>query len=573
MRKNNVGLALVPLLVAACSDGADTANDDPATTATVPVTTATMTAGATSVTATSAGTTVTTAAATSGTTTGTSSGVTGTGGATSATTAPDGTTTDSVTTGTGGMTSAATSGSGGTTATSGGGAGGTGGNVPGTCPYTPPQLPETFPADWSSDEVILFNDDGAWTWYSDERAVVDAESGKLIVSSDANGSSRNGNVDVVIHDIASGENDRFMLGDLNPDDHNNAAILVKGPGEYLAFWAGHNENCNSYWRNYSGGTWGSQQIFNWSQHSSPCPWSNPPRSVTYNNLWNMSAENKIYNFSRTVDTSPNLLVSSDDGASWTYGGRLTATPQVGYVAGYYKYWGNGVDRVDFLATDNHPRDYDNNLYHGYVQGGKIYNSTGEVIDDNLSDATAKEITDYTKVYATGTQTNGLTLNFLWNIDIVRYEDGTIAALWKARNNGTLGQSDPDHRMLYSRFDGTSWTATYLAKAGKKLYDSEQDYIGLGALDPDDPHVIYISTPYDPRDDTTDLGQHEIWKGVTCDDGATFTWTPVTMNSGVDNLRPIVPKWDAENSALLWFRGSYSSAQSYNEEVVGIISQR
>jgi len=432
---------------------------------------------------------------------------------------------------------------------------------------------KTLPANWSFGEVVQFNDDGAWTWYSDERAVVDAEGGKIIVSSDANGGNRRGNVDIVIHDIASGENERFVLGDLKPDDHNNAAILLKGPGEYLAFWAGHNESCTSYWRSYSAGSWSGQEVFNWSQHSSPCPWSNPPRRVTYNNLWNMSAEHKIYNFSRTVGTSPNLLVSSDDGATWTYGGRLTSTPRVGYVAGYYKYWGNGVDRIDFLATDAHPRDKDNSLYHGYVQGGKVHDSMGNVIDDDISDTHAEAITQYTKVYATGTQTNGLTLRFLWNIDIVRYEDGTVAALWKARNNGMIGQANPDHRMLYSRFDGSVWTATYLAKAGKKLYDSEQDYIGLAALDPDDPDVIYISTPFDPRNDTTDLGRHEIWKGVTCDDGATFIWTPVTMNSSVDNLRPIVPKWDAENSALLWFRGSYSTAQSYDAEVVGIISER
>jgi hypothetical protein len=155
---------------------------------------------------------------------------------------------------------------------------------------------------------------------------------------------------------------------------------------------------------------------------------------------------------------------------------------------------------------------------------------------------------------------------------VRYEDGTIGGLWKARVNGVQGEASPDHRMLYSRFDGEEWSHTYLGKAGLKLYDSEQDYVGLAALDPDDPHVIYMSTPIDPRDDTTDLGNHEIWKGVTCDDGASFTWTPITMNSSVDNLRPVVPKWDTQNTALLWFRGTYQTAQIYDEEVVGIVTR-
>jgi hypothetical protein len=416
-------------------------------------------------------------------------------------------------------------------------------------------------------------DDGAWTWYSDERVVVDAAGGKIIVSSDANGGSRNGNVDVVIHDVATRQNSRFVLGDLGPDDHNNGAILVKSPGQYLVFWAGHNENCNTYWRHYSGTQWGAQQIFNWGQHSAPCPWTQSMRSVTYNNVFKMSAEGKLYNFTRTVDTSPNFLVSSDNGQTWTYGGRLTSTPQVGYVAGYYKYWGNDVDRIDFLATEAHPRDNDNSLYHGYIEGGQVYDSLDRVVDSNLNDTNAREIVSYTRVFQTGTTLQGLRLNRLWNFDVVRYADGTIGALWKARVNGTQGEANPDHRILYSRFNGTSWTSTYLVRGGEKLYDSEQDYVGGAALDPDDPHVIYVSTPFDPRNDTTNVGQHEIWKGVTCNDGASFTWTPITMNSAVDNLRPVVPKWDTRNTALLWFRGTYQTAQIYDEEVVGIVTQR
>jgi len=61
--------------------------------------------------------------------------------------------------------------------------------------------------------------------------------------------------------------------------------------------------------------------------------------------------------------------------------------------------------------------------------------------------------------------------------------------------------------------------------------------------------------------------------VTCDNGATFVWVPMTMNSEHENLRPAVPKWDAKNSAVLWFRGDYQTAQMYGAEVVGIIGQR
>ncbi len=479
-----------------------------------------------------------------------------------------------------------TGGSGGTTGGSGGNAtGGTGGSANPTCPYTPPEDPDPFPQNWTSSEVTLFNDNGGWTWYNDERVVVDPDEGKIIVSSAASTASSEGantEIHAVIHDLATGENDKMALGSLSySDDHNNGGIVVKAPGEYYVAWAHHNVDCNTYWRNYADGSWGAQQTFQWN--SEGCPWGppEPPEQqshVTYNNPWKLSAEGRIYNFIRSVDTSPNFLLSEDDGQTWEFGGRLTASPQQGYNAGYYKYWGNGVDRIDFFATEAHPRDANTSVFHGYIKDGKTYDSFDNEIDGNLFDPNAPEIKEFTTVFpATGT-INGVTLNHLWNFDIARYEDGTIGVLWQGREGGGgKANTNPNHRILYSRFDGTEWTSTYLVRGGRTLYRDqsdwwEEDYLGGAALDPDDPHVIYVSTPIDPRDDTTTYDVHEIWKGVTCDEGASFEWTPLTMNSPNENLRPAVPKWDAQNTAVLWFRGNYQTAQRYSAEVVGIVSQ-
>ena len=38
--------------------------------------------------------------------------------------------------------------------------------------------------------VIVFNDNGGWSWFEDERAVVDTSTGTLLVSSVANAASR-----------------------------------------------------------------------------------------------------------------------------------------------------------------------------------------------------------------------------------------------------------------------------------------------------------------------------------------------------------------------------------------------
>jgi hypothetical protein len=164
----------------------------------------------------------------------------------------------------------------------------------------------------------------------------------------------------------------------------------------------------------------------------------------------------------------------------------------------------------------------------------------------------------------------------WNIDVQRYADGSIATLVSARANNNVGGGssaiNPDHDFLYCRYNGSQWTYTYLGKAGLKLYASEQDYTGLGALCPNDPNTIYISTPYDPRDNTN-LGVREIFKGVTSDHGASWSWTAITRNSVRDNIRPIVPAWDKNNSALLWMRVTYSSAQLFDAAIVGIIDRK
>src|SRR5690606_16725870 len=70
------------------------------------------------------------------------------------------------------------------------GAGGSGGAVdeptgPSTCPYTPPEEPDSYPMGWTAAPTTQFNDNGGWTWYNDERVIVDAEAGKIVVSSAA----------------------------------------------------------------------------------------------------------------------------------------------------------------------------------------------------------------------------------------------------------------------------------------------------------------------------------------------------------------------------------------------------
>jgi hypothetical protein len=425
-------------------------------------------------------------------------------------------------------------------------------------------------------KLITLNTNGAWSWYMDERVVVDTASGKIVASSvaDANGSdgaSRDGDIDVVSYELASGKLQHFVLHDkLQADDHNAAALLVRPDGRYLAVYTKHNSEKVTYFRvsanAHDASSWRPEQLFDWS--TTPASDFN----VTYSNLFYLQAEDRTYNFARANNRSPNLVVSDDYGDTWNYGGKLFSTSvNIGYVNGYLKYASNGVDRIDFIATEHHPRDFNNSIYHGYIQRGKLYRSDGTVVDHDVFDNAAPNQTELTRVFGSDPENGKQVYTRAWTIDLHFDRAGHPLAIFTTRADdipvNTNGYND--HRFWYARYDGTHWHVHQLAKAGARLYRSEQDYTGLAALDPRDPNTLYVSTPIDPRSGDS-LNAHEIFKGITTDGGSSWTWSPITFNSQMDNLRPTVPVWDEDHTALIWMRGTYRSMHDYDLDIVGLM---
>jgi hypothetical protein len=463
--------------------------------------------------------------------------------------------------------------------------------------------PVIAPRDVVHGNLIQFNDNGAWSWFQDERAIIDEQKGTLIVGSVANrdgvgGEAMDGFVRTTHFDFATGSRTHFVHNDLESygagDDHNVPGLLKKTDGNILAFYAAHNnlngvEDDRSYYRTFDVGSdaWGAESEYHW--------WDVIPANApgaggtTYSNLFQLAAEDadedgngRLYNIARTQQ-SPHIMYSDDNGATWNYGGQLTKQasnpPSGSYVNGYYKFTSNNVDRIDLIATEFHPRDFNNSVYHAYIQNGKLHDSSGTVIDDDIFDAATSFDTnnvtstdDFSQVFQAGTTANSRA----WTTDIQAYEDGTITALFKVRAGpyGAHTAGADDHRIWFGRLDPVTktWSTHEIAKAGARLFSgSETDYTGLGALHPNDPNTIYISTEIDPTNNQT-LAHHEIYKGVSNDNGATWNWTAITENSSFDNLRPIIPKWDASNTAVLWWRGSMDTSHDYDTAVVGIIDR-
>ncbi len=442
----------------------------------------------------------------------------------------------------------------------------------------------SLPRDRVAGNMMLINDNAGWCWYQDEKIIYDPVDGSIITSTAAHpfglgGSARGNDVDATTFKIATGKRTRVPMCDRGGDDHNMGALWIRPDGRYLHIYAGHNANDLSYYRVTTnpndGSSWAAELNYNWVTLSGLPDTTN----LTYSNVLYLSAEGtgsgRLYNIVRGFGRNPNIAYSDDWGRTWHYGGRLSApSGRSGYSNGYYKFNSNGVDRIDFITTEHHPREYNNSIYHGYIKGGKSHNSYGTVIDNNIFNQKCSHPEDFTRVFrASPVRSNSY--HTAWTVELERDAHGQPVCLFTTRYGrrvfgGKVGAAD--HRLFYGRFDGSKWHYTKLCKMGPGLHRPEQDYTGLGCIHPNDANLIYVSTPFDPRDGSA-LSHYEIFKGVTSNNGATWDWTQITFDSTVDNIRPAIPKWDANNTAVFWTRGSYPGQEQYDMALVGMIERK
>ncbi len=422
------------------------------------------------------------------------------------------------------------------------------------------------PTNYVAGELIELNDNGAWSWFMDERAIVDR--GQLIVGSvRAVGSFRShtddpgwGNVEVSVLDIESRAARRTVLHrHFEQDDHDNPAFLVLPDHRYLAVYSKHSVERKFYSRLSEPGdplAWGPASTFESPGEDRPAFGGN---NVTYSNLFQMP-NGRIFNFYRGFDHDPNYAFSDDSGRTWRYGGRLLRGRD-GYSP-YLKYAFDGEDTVHFITTDDHPRNYNNSIYHGFLCNNTIHFSDGTA-RGKLSETTDTTVAawDLSRVF------RGDPDNVGWVIDLELDREKRPYLAFSVQKDGRglpPRRGGRDHRYYYGRWDGAAWQVHEMAYAGTRLYAGEDDYTGLVALDPNDPGVVYISTDADPLTGAPLLStadrrvHHELFRGTSSDAGKTWRWEPITANSTVDNLRPTVPRWNDKRTALVWMRGTYKN---------------
>ena len=309
-----------------------------------------------------------------------------------------------------------------------------------------------------------------------------------------------------VYELATGRVATTVLHPhLEQDDHDAPAFLIRRDGSYLAVYSKHAVERRTYYRI--------------SEPHNPLAWG--PAAVI---------ETPGENAARAGnnDTYANLFRMPD-----------------GRVFNFFRGFGH---------------DYDNSLYHGYLQGDTIHHSNGAVVG-TLNTTTEKKIATWelTKVF------QGTPDDVAWMADIELDRDAHPYVLFSTQIDGRglpRGQGGMDLRYHYARWDGTSWHTEEIAQAGRRLYAGEDDYSGLGALDPKNPDVMYISTDADPVSGDplvshADRKRHyELFRGQRDARLGKWTWAPFTRNSTADNLRPVIPAWNDPRTALVWMRGTY-----------------
>ncbi len=431
---------------------------------------------------------------------------------------------------------------------------------------------------FTREEVKLLHPNGGWCWYQDERAIV---VGDQVVFGSVK--SPEGDIDVTSWNLRTGEVKTVAVyPEHEADDHNVPVFLELDDGRILMSWANHGQvkprednRKVFYTRTVRAGSidvWEPVRVFDYVS----------PRMVTYTNLHRLSAEGgRIYNFNRALNFNPSYTISEDGGKTFDLGGQFLSWPRPvddpkysGKDGGrpYVIYASNSVDTIHFMTTEDHPRAYQNGIWHGVIRRGKVYGSDGAFIAP-LSTGVSPDLSpvDLTPVFP------GDADHVAWTIDLELDANGyplTVFSVHRAREQRPVG--DEDIRYYYARWDGLEWQVNEMAYAGSALYPRENDYTGLCAIVPSDPNRVIISADVDPAtgepliSDANGERHYEIFAGVTEDRGASWNWEAITENSTVDNLRPVVPAEDREGTILLWTRGELRTFRDYDLEMVGVV---
>lgn len=415
-----------------------------------------------------------------------------------------------------------------------------------------------------SHNFTVFMKEGGWCWFQDPRVII--HDGKLLMGSvKGNG---DGKALVGVYDLERGKRlgSVTMHPKFDKDDHNSPVFHARPNGSVLAVYARHNRDRFHYSRMSD-----PSDLLKWREevkHERVMP--KPRDMVTYMNLYELKEEGRLYLFFRGIDFSPTFSISVDHGESWGDPVQLFKSEVGGHHRPYARYAGNDKDTVYASITDAHPRDFGNSIYYFEFRKGAFYKADGTKIKNLAADGPLLPSEAELVFEGSGHPGRGADLSAhgaAWTSDIEIDEKGHPHIAY------TVYNSNDDHRYRLASWNGSKWIDREVAYGGKCLYDRESSYTGLITLDPVDPSVVVISTDVNPASGKGRDGLHEIYRAKvgSDDDVESINWKPVTKDSPVKNLRPVIARHGGRR-VILWNRGEFKTYTNYQLDTVGLIEE-
>lgn len=387
----------------------------------------------------------------------------------------------------------------------------------------------TYP--FASSIGPTFGMPGAWTWFTDPRAVY--YNGKTYFGVLGN----DGKVGVRSYTHATpAQPSVFNMRTFSLDDHDNPALLVRDSDKRLIAFYGEHTGAEMYVRistNAEDATaWGAEITLDATLGLSTYTYSNPVQLLGETN-------DPIYNIFRADDGSGLQYFytkSEDGGATWSAAQKIW-----NQIRPYNRLVANGTTRLDFAVCTTHPDTAVNALYHCYYEGGSWYQSDGTLI----TASPPFDVSGGTKIYDAAD--NAGVRCWVWDIAID--SNGYPVIVY-----AVFPDTATNHRYRYARWTGAAWVDYEITGAdGGYLYAAEAYYSAGVCLDHEDPDIVYLSKKVG--------GVYQIYKYTTADNGATWSASQITSRTQ-DCLRPSVVRSHSGSMQLMYFTGTYTSFTNY-----------
>ncbi len=392
--------------------------------------------------------------------------------------------------------------------------------------------------------VSVMSEDGAWSWFSDQRAIY--RDGAVY----AGWVTSEGDIQIGSYELLLGRTTIVELEtEFGPDDHDYPALYQTSDGRYTAFFSGHAvyRTCNLYHT-----TTRPRDITSWGERDSTGVNVSGSAGVTYSNPYPIPGEtDRIFLFWRGATWKPSYATGVYDTVTadweWTLNGLLITTP----VGRPYVKYAAGGDKIGMVFTNGHPKEIPCNVYYaalGKAEDGRdaYFKADGSMIkhvaDGALSPTEADLVFDRLadpELYGDNS----------WVWDVAFDESGAPVVAYATFLSRT------HHQYHWARFDGADWDdRVIVSNAGGSVADTtvgnpQYYYSGGIALDPLDPEIVYVSV-------ANKFGGSDLQRRRREASGA-WSIQEVAGGDSNDNMRPIVPRdRPAGTEMVLWMQGDY-----------------